>query len=94
MVSVREIVFYKNYFEDFFDLLAENVKEKIDEILYMISILDRIPAKFFKSVGGIKGLYEIRIEYRSNIYRIFCCLTKQNWWFCLMDFRKRRRKHH
>jgi phage-related protein len=25
---------------------------------------------------GYEGLYEIRIEYQSNIYRIFCCFDK------------------
>ncbi len=92
MDSVREIVFYKNYFEGFFDLLAENVKEKIDEILYMISILDRIPAKFFKSVEGVKGLYEIRIEYRSNIYRIFCCFDKAKLVVLFNGFQKKTQK--
>ena len=50
-----------------------NLKDKIDEVLFMTTILERIPTKFFKSVTGIKGLFEIRIEYESNIYRIFCC---------------------
>jgi phage-related protein len=25
---------------------------------------------------GTNGLYEIRIEYQSNSYRIFCCFDK------------------
>ena len=39
----------------------------------MLTILERIPAKFFKNIEGVKGLYEIRIEFEGNIYRIFCC---------------------
>ena len=27
---------------------------------------------------GTDGLYEIRIEFESNIYRIFCCFDKGN----------------
>lgn len=27
-------------------------------------------------MSGTDGLFEIRIEYRSNIYRIFCCFDK------------------
>jgi len=30
---------------------------------------DRVPVKFIKSIRD--GLYELRIEYNSNIYRIF-----------------------
>ena len=73
METVREIVFYKNHFEDFFESLPDKVKVKIDEVLFMVTIIERVPAKFFKSIEGKKGLFEIRIEYESNIYRIFCC---------------------
>lgn len=68
MEIIREIVFYKEYFEDFFEPLSSKVKSKIDEILFMMTILERVPSKFFKSIEGTKGLYEIRIEYESNIY--------------------------
>ncbi len=27
---------------------------------------------------GTDGLYEIRVEFESNIYRIFCCFDKGN----------------
>lgn len=27
---------------------------------------------------GTDGLYEVRIEFESNIYRIFCCFDKGN----------------
>ncbi|HCA43405.1 MAG TPA: addiction module toxin RelE [Bacteroidetes bacterium] len=75
---IREIIFYKDYFDKFFNPLSERVKNKIDEILYMITIIERIPTKFFKSIEGVKGLFEIRIEVESNIYRIFCCFDKGN----------------
>lgn len=32
-----------------------------------------IPKKFLAPMSGQEGLFEIRIEYQSNIYRIFCC---------------------
>ena len=36
----------------------------------------KVPEKFLKHLTGTGGLYEIRIEYQSNIYRIFCCFDK------------------
>src|SRR5690606_302980 len=92
MNTVREIVFYKDYFEDFFETLSEKTKGKIDEVLFMITILERIPTKFFKSIEGIKGLYEIRIEYESNIYRIFCCFDKGNLVVLFNGFHKKTQK--
>ncbi len=92
MDLIREIIFYKNYFRDFFDELDEKTKEKVDEVLFMIAILERIPTKFFKNIEGIKGLYEIRIEYKSNIYRIFCCFDKGNIIVLFNAFQKKTQK--
>jgi putative component of toxin-antitoxin plasmid stabilization module len=88
----REIHFYKDYFDDFFENLSDNAKEKIDEVLYMISVLERIPSKFFKSIEGSKGLFEIRVEYESNIYRIFCCFDKGNLVILFNGFHKKHKK--
>ena len=38
----------------------------------LIRQVDRIPEKFFKHVTGFDGLYEVRVKYQSNIFRIFC----------------------
>lgn len=57
MEAIREIVLYKHYFEEFFETLTDKVKDKIDEVLFMITILERVPTKFFKSIEGIKGLF-------------------------------------
>ena len=92
MESFREIIFYKDYFDDFFRPLTEKVKSKIDEVLFMITILERIPTKFFKSVEGTKGLFEIRVEYESNIYRVFCCFDKGNLVVLFNGFHKKAQK--
>lgn len=92
MEIIREIIFYKEYFEIFFEPLTEKVKAKIDEVLFMMTILERVPTKFFKSIEGVKGLFEIRIEYESNIYRIFCCLDKGNLVVLFNGFQKKTQK--
>ena len=92
MEIIRDIIFYKNHFEDFFEPLTEKVKNKIDEVLFMITVLERVPTKFFKSIEGVKGLFEIRIEYESNIYRIFCCFDKGNLVVLFNGFHKKKQK--
>lgn len=37
-----------------------------------------MPEKYFKHMEGTKGLYEIRVEVGSNIYRIFSFFDKGN----------------
>ena len=63
-----EVVDMGNGVEEDYAANPNKVKDKIDEVLFMITILERVPTKFFKSIDGVKGLFEIRIEYESNIY--------------------------
>ncbi|MGA9212260.1 type II toxin-antitoxin system RelE/ParE family toxin [Kaistella sp.] len=90
MEIIREIVFYKDYFDDFFETLT--AKDKVDEVLFMMTILERVPTKFFKSIEGVKGLFEIRIEFESNIYLIFCCFDKGNLVVLFNGFQKKTQK--
>ena len=72
----RQIIYFKHYFLDFFDQQTEKVKEKIDYVLFVVTVADRIPQKFFQHLEGTNGLYEIRVEFQGNIYRIFCCFDE------------------
>jgi NADPH-dependent curcumin reductase CurA len=66
----RTIITYGDYFPDFYSALEEEVQEKIDYVFELVKSLDFIPKRFFKLLEGTDGLYEIRVEYESNIYRI------------------------
>ena len=92
MKNVRKIIFYKDYFDDFFKGLNEKLQVKIDEVLFAITILERVPTKFLKNIEGIKGLFEIRVEFESNIYRIFCCFDKGNLVVLFNGFQKKSQK--
>lgn len=71
---IREIITFGNYFEEFSKKLNVKVLEKIDYIFEIIETQERISEKFLKHIEN--GLFEIRIEYQSNIYRIFCCFDE------------------
>ena len=43
-------------------------------------------------IDGVKGLFEIRVEYESNIYRIFCCFDKGNLVVLFNGFQKKTQK--
>lgn len=90
--QIRQIIYYKHYFLEFFEEQTEKVKEKIDEVLFLISVVERIPVKFFKKMEGIDGLFEVRIEYTGNIYRIFCCFDKGNLVVLFNGFQKKTQK--
>ncbi|KAA6301267.1 MAG: hypothetical protein EZS26_002576 [Candidatus Ordinivivax streblomastigis] len=49
--------------------LSADVKKKIHYALDLLSSQERVSKKFVKHIRD--GIYELRAEYESNIYRIF-----------------------
>jgi len=78
MKPVRQVVAFKNYFLDFYRVQPDNVQAKIEWTLNLIKVTQQVPEKYFKHLTGTKGLYEIRVEIGSNIYRIFSFFDKGN----------------
>jgi len=92
MIKAREIIFHGQYFKDFYIKVNNNVKEKIGFIFRIIKTVDRVSEKFLKRIEGTDGLYEIRLEVGSNIYRIFCCFDKGNLVVLFNAFQKKTQK--
>lgn len=65
----RKIVTYGGYFERFISTLTEKELRKLDYIISLLESEDRLPVKFIKFLRD--GLYELRMEYGSNTYRVF-----------------------
>jgi phage-related protein len=92
MEQQRRIIFFRTYFEDFVNSLSKRVQEKIGYVLFTITVSRRIPSKFFEHLTGTDGLYEIRVEFESNIYRIFCCFDHGNLVVLFNAFQKKSQK--
>ena len=92
MERIRQIIYYKNYFRSFFDQQTVKVKEKIDHVLFVVSVAERIPKKFFQHLEGNDGLFEIRIDFQGNIYRIFCCFDEGQVVVLFNGFQKKSQK--
>lgn len=92
MERYRQIIYFKDYFFDFFEQQTEKVKEKIDYVLFVVTVAARIPQKFFQHLEGTNGLYEIRVEFQGNIYRIFCCFDEGQVVVLFNGFQKKSQK--
>lgn len=88
----RIIEFYENHFIQFYQDQNDKVKGKIQQVLELIKQVDRVPEKFLKHLSGTEGLYEIRVEYQSNIYRIFCCFDEGKLVVLFNGFQKKTQK--
>ena len=65
----REIIAYGSHYNEFVSTLNEKEKLKLKYILSLLETSDRMPVKFIKFIRD--GLFELRMEFNSNIYRIF-----------------------
>ena len=92
MNAQRHIFFHKRYFLDFYLEQPEKVQEKIEYVFKIVRNVQKVPKKFLDHITGTDGLYEIRIEFESNIYRIFCCFDKGNLVVLLNGFQKKTQK--
>ena len=89
---VRQVVAYANYFKDFKKSLSKETLQKIYQIFIYIMTQEQVPAKFLKSIIGVVGLFEIRVEESGNIYRIFCCMDEGRLVILFNGFQKKTQK--
>ena len=71
-MKVRQVIAYKNYFEDFLKNQPQKVQDKIYKIIEAIETLERVPSNYLKHLESTNGLYEARIRLSSNVWRVFC----------------------
>ena len=73
----RTVIFYKTedgkyHVKDFLDSLPGKVAQKVTWVLSLLEELDIVPASYFKKLVGSEDIWECRIQFGSNAYRIFC----------------------
>lgn len=83
---------FENHFKDFRKTLNREVLKKLYQVLTLIMAVKTVPAKYLSKIEGRKRLYEIRLEYESNIYRVFCCFDEDNLVILFNGFQKKTQK--
>lgn len=58
----------------------------------MIETLKRVPEDYLKHIEGTNGLYEIRVQLGSDIFRIFCFFDKGKLVVLANGFQKKTQK--
>lgn len=86
----RKIIAYEHYYKDFFDTLDAGTQEKVLYGLLLLKTQERLPAKYVKFLKD--GLYELRIEWQGNIYRIFFCYDEGQIVILFNGFQKKTQK--
>lgn len=91
-MAKREIRFFKHYFNEFYVAQSDKVRKKIAQTLVWLQTLDRLPVGILKSIEGKKGLFEIRVEFGGDIFRIFCCFDEGSLVILFNGFQKKTQK--
>ncbi|MBI3584788.1 MAG: type II toxin-antitoxin system RelE/ParE family toxin [Nitrospinae bacterium] len=76
----RNVIFYKTEdgkcpVKDFLDSLPGKAAQKVTWVLKLLEDLNMIPSSYFKKLIGSEEIWECRIQFGSNAYRIFCFFT-------------------
>ncbi|MEO6832616.1 MAG: type II toxin-antitoxin system RelE/ParE family toxin [Chitinophagaceae bacterium] len=77
---------------DFYECQTDEVQRKIEWTLNLLRTIEMVPQKYFQHMADSDGLYEIRVEYASNIFRIFAFFDKGNLVIVGNGFQKKSQK--
>jgi putative addiction module killer protein len=86
----RKIVEYKGYFSTFISSIEDDEARKVFYVLDMLQTQEKISKKFVKPIR--EGLYELRIEYNGNIFRVFFCFEENKIVILFNGFQKKSSK--
>ena len=87
---MRKIITYGGYFEAFMSELSEKERRKVDYIISLLATQNRLPTKFIKHIDD--ELYELRVMWESNIYRVFFIFDEGNVVVLFSGFQKKTQK--
>ena len=87
MRKEREILYYENYFIDFFESLDDGARKKVSYVLDMLKTQERLNKNLIR-----EGVYELRASHNGNIYRAFFIFDDGNIVMLFNGFLKKTQK--
>ena len=90
MGTERKILYYKDYFISFYRGLDAGAQKKVDYVLAMLKIQERVNERFVKFIRD--GIFEIRASHNGNIYRAFFIFDEGNIVMLFNGFQKKTQK--
>ena len=95
---MREIIFYKTQngacpVEKFLDSLAAKQAQKVTWVLSLVEMIDMVPIQYFKKLEGTADIWEVRIGFGSNTFRLLGFMNRGNLGILTNGFAKKTQKH-
>ena len=92
MQKIREVIFFDNYFHQFYSEQNKRVQDKIDWLIELVQTYQKLSSNHMKSIRNVKGLFELRVMLGTNCWRIFCIFDEGNIVVLLNGFVKKDQK--
>lgn len=94
---MREIIFYKTKsgespIENFLDTLSAKQVKKVTWVLQIIETMQIVPVQYFKKLDGTDDIWEIRIDFGGNTFRLFGFFEKGSLIILTNGFAKKSQK--
>lgn len=94
---MREIIFYKNIngdcpVESFLDSLSAKQAKKVTWVLQVVETFSLVPVQYFKKLEGTDDIWEVRIDFGSNSFRLLGFIHRGNLVVLTNGFAKKSRK--
>jgi phage-related protein len=79
-MAIRTVEFYRTRdgkcpIQEFLDSLPGKAAQKVTWVLKLLEDLDVVPASYFKKLVNTEEIWECRVHFGSNAYRLFCFLA-------------------
>lgn len=87
---MKKIITYGGYFEAFMETLSAKEQRKVDYVVSLLASQNRLPTKFIKHIDD--ELYELRVMWENNIYRVFFIFDEGNVVVLFSGFQKKTQK--
>lgn len=87
---MRKIIAYKGYYQEFMSSLSDNERKKIMRALLLFETEEKMPHHYIKYIRD--GLYEFRVTYGNNEFRLFFIFDGEQIVVLFNCFRKKSQK--
>ena len=94
---MREIIFYttkngSSPIEEFLDSLPAKQAKKVTWVLQLIETLDSVPIQYFKKLDGTDDIWEVRVDFGNDAFRLLGFLDGGNMVVLTNGFAKKTQK--
>lgn len=94
---MRKVDFYRTpngkcLAEEYIDALNGKQAQKVAWVLELIETIDRIPIQYFKKLTNTNEIWEVRIQFGGNIFRLLGFFAENDVFMISHGFTKKTQK--